>query len=66
MHKLAQNEIYFGRYVPLEEVIEGLEKVSSSDIQELANDLFQEKYFSAVLLGPVEGKDTINPGALKL
>jgi predicted Zn-dependent peptidase len=66
MHRLAQNEIYFGRYVPLEEVIEGLEKVSSSDIQELANELFQEKYCSAVLLGPVEGKDTINQGGLKL
>jgi predicted Zn-dependent peptidase len=66
MHRLAQNEIYFGRYVPLEEVIEGLEKVSSSDIQELAYDLFQEKYLSAVLLGPVERKDTFKQGDLKL
>jgi predicted Zn-dependent peptidase len=66
MQRLAQNEIYFGRDLPLEEVIEGFEKVSSFDIQALANDLFQEKYLSAVLLGPVEGKDTITQGTLKL
>ena len=66
MHRLAQDEIYFGRHVPLEEVIEGIEKVSSSDIQELANDLFQEQYLSAVLLGPVEEKNTITQGGLKL
>jgi predicted Zn-dependent peptidase len=66
MQRLAQNEIYFGRYISLEEVIEGVEKVSSSDIQELANDLFQEQYLSAVLLGPVDGKDTITRRGLKL
>lgn len=66
MSRLAQSEIYFGRYVPLEEIIENAEKICPSDIQKLAHDIFQEKHCSAVFLGPVEEADTIKQGELKL
>jgi len=54
MARLAQNEIHFQRYVPLEEVIEDIEAVTQEDIAELAQDLFQDRQLVLTMLGPVE------------
>lgn len=59
MNRLAQGEFYFGRYVSLEEVMRGLEKVTSGDIQAMADEIFEERYMSSVFLGPVQGKDRV-------
>lgn len=59
MNRLAQGEFYFGRYVSLEEVMQGLEKVTSGDIQAMADEIFEERYMSSVFLGPVQGKDRV-------
>ena len=54
MTRLAQNEIYFGRYIPIEEVIKGIEGVTSEELNQLAQDLFREELFCLTVLGPIE------------
>ena len=53
MSRLASGELYYGRYVPIEEVIAGIEKVTVNDVQHLAQELFQRNVFSMALLGSV-------------
>jgi len=54
MTRLAHNEIHFGRDMPLEEVEEGIEKVTAEDIAALSQDIFQNDAVSLTLLGPVD------------
>jgi predicted Zn-dependent peptidase len=53
MVRLAQNEINFGQYIPISEVVANIEAVKSGDIQALASQLFAEGKFSLTLLGPL-------------
>jgi predicted Zn-dependent peptidase len=55
MMRLAKNELHFGHYIPLEEIIAGLMKVSPGEILEMARELFQAENWALALLGPVEG-----------
>ena len=57
MSRLASGELYFGRYLLIEEVIGGIEKVSVSDVYQLAQELFQNHVFSMALLGSVREGD---------
>jgi predicted Zn-dependent peptidase len=56
MLRLAKNEIYFGHYIPLEEIISGLQQVTAAEIQDLAQELFDPQNWGLALLGPVEGE----------
>jgi predicted Zn-dependent peptidase len=56
MVRLAQNEIYFGRYVPLPEILDKIESVSQDDIIDLAQTLFQSKQLVLTQLGPSADK----------
>jgi predicted Zn-dependent peptidase len=53
MMRLAKNEIYFGHYIPLEEIINGLYKVTAEEVQELARELLAPEDWVLTLLGPV-------------
>ena len=53
MVRLAQNEIHFGRYIPLQNVVDNVEAVSADEILGLARRLFQPRQISLTLLGPV-------------
>jgi len=55
MVRLAQNEIHFGRYVPIEEIVKRIETVTGADILELANFIFQPGQMSLTILGPASG-----------
>jgi predicted Zn-dependent peptidase len=55
MTRIAHNEIIFGRYVPLQELVDEIEKVTAEDILRLAQDTFQDKAVSLSLLGPIDG-----------
>jgi len=57
MGRLAKSEIYFHRFVPTEEIIEGIEKVSADEVADLARQLFQTTLLSLTVLGPVREKD---------
>lgn len=54
MVRLAQNEINFGRYLPLAEVIRQIESISAKEIREVADDLFDNRQLAITLLGPVD------------
>ena len=54
MVRLAQNEIYFGKYIPLSSVIEKVEAVTPEGIQALARALFQPQHSALTLLGPID------------
>ena len=56
MNRLARNEIYFHRDVPLEELAEEIDKVSNEQIVELAADWFRADRMAMVLLGDMKGR----------
>ncbi|MBW2056022.1 MAG: insulinase family protein [Deltaproteobacteria bacterium] len=53
MTRLAKNEIYFGRFLPVEEVIDRIDGVTVDEITELAADLFLPEHLCLTLLGPI-------------
>jgi len=65
MTKLAKNEIYFGRQVPIREVLDGLQRVTSEDVMDLGRELFQEDCITLELLGKI-GSVSITPASLTL
>jgi predicted Zn-dependent peptidase len=56
MSRLAKNEMFFHRFVSIDEVIEGIEKVSAHEICKLANQIFKPASLSLTVLGPVTEK----------
>ena len=56
MVRLAQGEINFQRYIPLEEVVNHIEAVEVEDIQSLAKNLFQDEKLVLTVLGPLSDK----------
>jgi len=59
MSRLAKDEIYFGRQLSVRELIGGIEKVKASQVQRLANELFDERSLSLTVLGPVPSKTNL-------
>lgn len=53
---LGRNELVFGRYITVEEVIEEIDRVSPERIQNLAQRLFVPEKQSVVTLGPLKFK----------
>ncbi|MGO9605208.1 MAG: M16 family metallopeptidase [Candidatus Binataceae bacterium] len=56
MNRLARNEIYFGREVPLEELARGIDSVTNDQIVELASSWFQPRKMAMALLGDLKGR----------
>ena len=56
MNRLARNEIYFGREVPLDELAKGIDSVTNDQIVELASTLFHPKKMAMALLGDLKGR----------
>src|SRR6185295_11709478 len=55
MSHLARQEIYFDRQYGLDETLEGVERVTTSEVQRVARDLFTEDALAATVLGAVNG-----------
>jgi predicted Zn-dependent peptidase len=55
MSHLARQEIYFDRQFGLDETLEGIERVTTEDVQRVAADLFKNDALSATVLGNVNG-----------
>ncbi|MCJ7773888.1 MAG: insulinase family protein [Desulfobacterales bacterium] len=56
MVRLAQTDMHFNRYIPIQEVIEKIESVTTDDILDVAESLFQSESYALTLLGPVDDK----------
>lgn len=57
MSTLARNEIYFGRHLPVEEVVDRLNAVGRQEIRDLASRLFRPDALTAAALGPISEHD---------
>jgi len=53
MTRIARNEMYFGKYIPLEEVVESIDLVERQDIKKLAGDIFGGHELTVAGLGPL-------------
>ena len=56
MNRLARNEIYFGRDIPLEELAGEIDKVTHDQVLELAANSFLSDRMALVLLGDLKGR----------
>jgi predicted Zn-dependent peptidase len=55
MSHIARQEIYFDRQFSLDETLQGIEKVTVSEVQRVAADLFRSGSLAATVLGNVNG-----------
>ncbi|MBU2489797.1 MAG: insulinase family protein [Proteobacteria bacterium] len=54
MLRLAQNEVHFGRYIPLSEAARHIDAVTTLQVQELAAELIRPGSLALALVGPVD------------
>ncbi len=52
MRRLAKSEIYFDRFINLDELISNIDAVEADEIQEFAGDFFEQNTFSKAILLP--------------
>ncbi len=57
MVRLAQNDIHFNEYIPLQTVVDKIDAVTADDIRALATDLFKDHKLTLTLLGPISNTD---------
>ena len=55
MSNLARQELYFDRFYSLDEILTGIEAVTSEDLQALAQTFFRPEQIAATVLGPLNG-----------
>jgi predicted Zn-dependent peptidase len=54
MSNLARQEMYFGRFFTLDELVESIEKVTAEDVQRIALTFFDPKQIALTVLGNLE------------
>ncbi len=52
MLRLAKNDINFGHYIPLEDIIAGVEQVTGDEVFDMARELLQADNWGMTVLGP--------------
>jgi predicted Zn-dependent peptidase len=65
MSRLARQEIYFGKYLSMDDIIKGVEKVTAEQVQSVARQLFTRENVSLTILGPLNKAD-IPDGVLEI
>ena len=51
MNNLARQQMYFGRFFPVDEIVREIDAVTPTQIQQLANRLFRSDLMALTLLG---------------
>lgn len=51
MSNLARQQMYYGRFTTTDEIVEAVDRVTATDIQRVARELFQSDLLSLTLLG---------------
>ena len=59
MTSLAKNELYFGRQMTPEEIIERIDAVGREEIRELAARMFRPETLTVAAIGPVSEEDLV-------
>jgi predicted Zn-dependent peptidase len=52
MSRLAETEIYFGDYIPMDQVIARVDAVSTSDVRAIAERYLKDKQITFASIGP--------------
>ncbi len=55
MSNLARQEMYFGKYISMDELISSIETVTTESIQQMANASFDTRQIALTVLGNLEG-----------
>ncbi len=55
MSNLARQEMYFGRFVTMDELLASVERVTAAEIREIAQEFFRPKQIAATVLGNLNG-----------
>jgi predicted Zn-dependent peptidase len=55
MSNLARQEMYFGRFFTLDELVESIELVTAEDVQRIARAFFDPKHIALTVLGNLDG-----------
>jgi predicted Zn-dependent peptidase len=55
MSNLARQEMYFGRFFSLDELVESIETVTADDVQRIAQTFFDPRQIALTVLGNLEG-----------
>jgi predicted Zn-dependent peptidase len=55
MSSLARQEIYFGRYISLDEIAASVDAVRADHLLEVARDIFDSNRIALTVLGPLKG-----------
>ena len=55
MSNLARQELYFGRFYSLDEILASIEQVTREAVQSLAHDFFRPDQIAVTVLGPLNG-----------
>ena len=54
MSNLARQEMYFGKFFSLDELVESIESVSADDVQRIACTFFESRQIGLTVLGNLE------------
>jgi len=54
MTRIARNEMNFGKYIPLEEVLDSIDRVTGEDILRLGSKVFGRQELTLAGLGPIK------------
>ncbi len=57
MSRLARQEMYFGKYISIDDIIKGVERVTREQAQKLAQQIFLREGISLTILGPLSKTD---------
>jgi predicted Zn-dependent peptidase len=55
MANLARQQMYFGRFFSLDELIQNIERITSDDVQSIARIFFDPKHVALTVLGSLNG-----------
>jgi predicted Zn-dependent peptidase len=55
MVNLARQEIYFGRFITMDELLESVERVTVADVQRIAQTFFETRQIALTVLGNLDG-----------
>jgi len=57
MSRIARQEIYFGKYLSMDDIIKNVEKVTAEQVQAQAQQLFTREHLALTILGPLNKAD---------
>ncbi|MHB9036310.1 MAG: M16 family metallopeptidase, partial [Armatimonadota bacterium] len=64
MSRLAKSEMYFGRIVRLDEIIEAIMTITKDDVATVASQLFEDSKFAVAAIGPFKKHAALIEGSL--